>query len=69
MPFGGFQFERNAMDNFLKGVQYPATRDQLIDQAKDRDLPLQIISMLQRLPDREFSSSEDAIHEMHVKAA
>ncbi len=62
MPFG-FQFEKNAINNFLNSLQYPLNKTQLIEMAKDRDMPLTVISLLQRLPDHEFTSADEVNHE------
>jgi hypothetical protein len=64
-----FQFEKNALLNFFNSIEYPVNKQKLIDLAKDRDLPLQLIAVLQRLPDREFSSADEINHELTVKAA
>ena len=67
MPFG-FQFEKDAIINFLKTVDYPASKQKILDLAKDHELPLQVISMLQRLPeDHEFSSPDEVNHELTAK--
>lgn len=67
MPFG-FSFEKNLLSNFLKGASYPASKQQLIDLAVQKDEPPQVLSMLQSLPDRQFSNAEEAQSELKAAA-
>lgn len=68
MPFE-FQFEKTALSNFLGDIDYPTDKNRIIEQAKDRELPLQVIAMLQRLPeDRDFSNADEVQHELAAKS-
>ncbi len=42
------------LQKFLKQVDYPATRQELIDAAKKEGADQRVIETLQRLPDREY---------------
>ncbi len=68
MPFG-FQFEKTALSNFLKGLSYPVDKAKLLQIAAEKDLPQQVIATLQRLPDRQFSSAEEINSQLPAKAA
>ncbi len=40
----------------LAGVNYPATKQELIDKAKEENASDDVISVLQQLPERRFNS-------------
>jgi hypothetical protein len=42
------------LQKFLAGVDYPATRDQLIEHARGRGADENALNTLERLPDRSF---------------
>ncbi len=42
------------LQKFLKKVDYPATKGELIDAAKKEGADQRVIETLQRLPDREY---------------
>lgn len=42
------------MQKFLSGVDYPCTRDALVDHAQSQGAPDDVLDHLRRLPDREF---------------
>jgi len=39
---------------YLKGMHYPASKQQLIDMAKSNNAPENAMSFLNRLPDRQY---------------
>lgn len=49
----------------LQGVDYPCDKTELIMHAKDHDAPRELISLIERLPDREFESPLDVSRELH----
>lgn len=55
------------ISQFIEGVDFPATREEIIDHAHDRDAPEDVLDMLEELPDDEFQSMAevwDAIGEI-----
>ena len=44
------------LQKHLKGVDYPASKQQLIDRAKQQGADEQAISALEQLPDQEFDT-------------
>jgi hypothetical protein len=49
------------VQKYLKGVNYPAKKRQLVEQAKKNDAPDEVIVLLQRFPDQEFSGPQDVM--------
>lgn len=43
---------------YLSDVAYPATRDDLIDYAREAGAPDEIVQTLERLPERRYASPE-----------
>lgn len=48
----------------LSGVEYPATKQELIGQAKDNNADDSVVNALQGLPNREFNSPADVTGEL-----
>ncbi len=44
---------------YLKGIDFPANKDDLIDWAEDNEAPEDVIDMLEQLPDEEYESVSD----------
>lgn len=60
-------FEKNSLNHFLGTLEYPVGKEQLIESAKEREVPLTVISLLMTLPDdHEFSSAEEIGRELAV---
>lgn len=43
----------------LKGTDYPATRDQLVQKARSNQAPQEVIQELQKLPGNQYESPAD----------
>lgn len=41
---------------YLKGINYPANKQKLIDKAMDNNAPGSVMDFIRRLPDREYRS-------------
>lgn len=48
----------------FKDITYPAWRQALIDKANESDVLFEVFEVLWHLPDREYSSADDAINEL-----
>jgi hypothetical protein len=55
----------NLMD-FLKDVDYPASKDEIIALAEDHMVAKDIMSRLDQLPDREYMNLADVTSEVPV---
>lgn len=64
-----FQSERQAMDRFLNSLAYPASKQQILDQASHSDLPHQLALLLQRLDDRTYASADRVEEDLAVHNA
>jgi hypothetical protein len=47
--------------NFLKGMNYPAGKGELIQQAKKNNADTNIIKAMESLPEKEYESQDDVI--------
>ncbi len=41
----------NKIQKYLKGLSYPATKDELVQQARENDAPRPIMTVIGRFPD------------------
>ncbi|MEN6617712.1 MAG: DUF2795 domain-containing protein [Syntrophorhabdus sp.] len=48
-----------AVENYLKGIDFPANKKKLMQQARDNDAPDDVIRTIERLPDQQFHSPID----------
>lgn len=51
----------------LQNVKFPATKQQLIEEAKNQNLSSDVIDVLQNCPDRQYNNSQDIINECKAK--
>lgn len=49
------------VQKYLKGVDYPAKKRDLEQQAKKNDAPDEILQMIRKFPDQEFSGPQDVM--------
>lgn len=47
------------VEKHLKGIHFPAGKRELISHARDRNAPENVLSVLQRMPEREYGSAAD----------
>jgi Protein of unknown function (DUF2795) len=47
----------------LQGVDYPATRDEIVQTAADNDAPAEVINFLKSLPKRRYDSYEAVLRD------
>lgn len=47
------------IQKYLKGLGYPAYKDEVIECAQDNDAPNEILGMLEKLPADEFGGPQD----------
>jgi hypothetical protein len=49
------------VQKYLRDVGYPATKDDLLAQARRNDAPQEIIDTLERIPENEFGGPQDVM--------
>lgn len=47
------------VQQYLGNIQFPVHKQQIIDFAKNNNAPDMLVTLLDRLPDREYGSRED----------
>lgn len=47
--------------NFLEGIDFPATRDDLVNHAEDNNAPMEVIHVLEDLPDQTYNNMADVM--------
>lgn len=52
------------MFNFIKDVEFPVSREDLIDYAEEHDIPQDVLDRLEDLPERMYESYFDVIKEL-----
>lgn len=48
--------ERQEITQAIKGIDFPASREEIVTQARQNKAPQNIIGRLNKLPDEEFTS-------------
>lgn len=43
----------------LKGIKFPVNKENLVEHARQNQAPREILSVLERMPDREFRNAAD----------
>ncbi|HWN66309.1 MAG TPA: DUF2795 domain-containing protein [Haliangium sp.] len=43
----------------LKGIKFPVNKQDLIEHARQTEAPRELLSVLERIPDREFRNAAD----------
>lgn len=56
-------FSPETVYNFLKGMRYPAGKNDLIQQAKKNNADTNVLNAIGSLPDKEYKSQDDVILE------
>ncbi len=53
-----------AVERYLKGIHYPASKVDLLNQAKQNGAPSDVLQVLNRFDDKEYSSTIDVAKEV-----
>lgn len=53
--------ERDALEGYLRGIDFPADRDDVVRGAERNDAPSGVLMKLRNLPDDEFEDSDDVV--------
>ncbi len=49
------------VQKYLKGVDYPAKKQELMDQAKKNGAPQEVVQVIQQFPNKEFAGPQDVM--------
>jgi hypothetical protein len=49
------------LQKYLGGVGYPASKDDLLEQARRNEAPKEILETIQRLPEDQFGGPQDVM--------
>jgi hypothetical protein len=49
------------VQKYLRDVDYPATRTDLLDQARRNNAPDEVLDVIQRIPDHQFGGPQDVM--------
>lgn len=52
------------VQKYLGGIDYPVSRQQLVDHAKDAGAPEEVLNALQNIPDDEYTSPTQVTEEV-----
>jgi hypothetical protein len=55
------------VQNILQNMKFPATKQQLVEEAKKQNISSDVINVLQSCPDRQYNDSQDIIKECRAK--
>ena len=47
------------VQKYLKGIDYPVNKQDLVDQAKKNGAPQEVVQELQKFPNQEFNGPQD----------
>ncbi len=53
------------VDRYLKGVNYPADKNEIVNNARRQNAPEDIVRNLDMLPNQRFNSADDVRRNMH----
>lgn len=59
-------FNPDDAQQYLEGVDYPASKEEILSAAESNGAPESLIGMIGTLPRPEFSSAEDVISELRA---
>jgi hypothetical protein len=52
------------VEKYLKGMHYPAEKGKLVDNAKSKDAPNDVMDLINKLPDKTYNSPIDITKEI-----
>jgi hypothetical protein len=57
----GTDIVKDKIDDYTEGLKYPASKDEIVAHAREKNLPKEVIDRLEKLPDKQYNSSGDII--------
>jgi hypothetical protein len=61
---GKVSLHPSEVETYLIGLEYPATREDIILHAESRSAPEEIVDLMYRIPDRLYDNPEDITYEV-----
>jgi Protein of unknown function (DUF2795) len=49
------------VQKYLKGIDYPAKKQQLVETAKKNGAPQEVVQVIQQIPNQEFNGPQDVV--------
>ena len=59
-------FDPDEAKQYIKGVEYPASKDEIISSAESNGAPESVVEAIGRLPTPEFASAEDVVADLRA---
>lgn len=59
MPQSGGSVSAAEVEKYIGGIDFPASKDQLIDHARDKGAPKEVLELMQDFPDQQYGSAID----------
>ena len=59
-------FNPDDAQQYIEGVDYPASKDEVISAAEDNGAPESLVEAIGRLPTPDFSSAEDVVADLRA---
>lgn len=59
-------FDPEEARQYLKGVEYPANKEEIVDTAESNDAPNELLDLLETLDRPEFAEEEDVVAELRA---
>jgi hypothetical protein len=56
------------VQNFIKELVFPVAKQNIVDKAKQKGVDNNIMSLLQKLPDKQYQSQDDVVNELQKVA-
>ncbi|MHB1001089.1 MAG: DUF2795 domain-containing protein [Armatimonadota bacterium] len=57
----GTGFAQDKINDYTEGLNYPASKDEIVAHAREKNLPKEVIDRLEKLPDKQYNSSGEVI--------
>lgn len=64
-----FDFERKRTEKFLGSLTYPVSKERIIEQAAQAELPHQVLLLMQRLDERQYASADEVEQDLAAHKA
>jgi hypothetical protein len=61
---GKLRVHPSEVETFLIGLEYPATREDIVLHVESRSAPNDVVDVLYRIPDRLYDNPEDITYEI-----
>lgn len=56
-------FTQDQIDDYTSGLNFPASKSQVVEHARRQNVPSEVLSRLEEIPDKEYGSLGDVLKE------